>query len=90
MAPGAGETTRMLGSSTSEPIATWTYAPSRTTEYRSEPQIPQRVWFAVSSPQTSSVSAPWTTSSLSRSIPASGLNAEPVPARQFEQWQLRA
>ena len=43
-----------------------------------------------SSPQTRSVSAPSTTSTLSRSIPANGLNAEPVPARQFEQWQLPA
>jgi hypothetical protein len=34
---------RMLGSSTSVPSATWTKAPSSTTEYRSEPQIPQRV-----------------------------------------------
>ena len=33
---------RMLGSSTSVPSATWTKAPSRTTEYRSEPQIPQQ------------------------------------------------
>jgi hypothetical protein len=55
-----------------------------------EPQTPQRVWFSRSSPQTSSESAPWTTSSLSRSIPANGLNAEPVEARQFEQWQLPA
>ena len=52
--------------------------------------MPQRVWFPSSSPQTRSVSAPATTSSFSRSIPANGLKAEPVPARQFEQWQFAA
>jgi hypothetical protein len=30
------------------------------------------------------------TSSLSRSMPAKGLKAAPVLARQFEQWQLAA
>jgi hypothetical protein len=29
-------------------------------------------------------------SSFSRAIPANGLNAEPVDARQCEQWQLLA
>src|SRR5439155_9373535 len=81
---------RMLGSSASDPSATCTYSPSRTTEYRSDPQTPQRVWFASSSPQTSSLSAPSTTSSFDRSIPANGLKADPVPARQFEQWQFAA
>ena len=52
--------------------------------------MPQRVWLASSSPQTSSVSAPATTSSLPRSIPANGLKADPVEARQFEQWQFAA
>ena len=28
--------------------------------------------------------------SFSRSMPANGLNAEPVDARQFEQWQFAA
>jgi hypothetical protein len=28
--------------------------------------------------------------SFSRSMPANGLNAEPVARRQFEQWQLAA
>jgi hypothetical protein len=37
-----------------------------------------------------SVSAPWVIASRSRSMPANGLNAEPVDARQFEQWQLAA
>jgi hypothetical protein len=54
----------------------------------SDPQIPHRMWFASSVPHTSSVSAPSRISSLSRSIPANGLKAEPVDARQFEQWQL--
>jgi hypothetical protein len=35
-------------------------------------------------------SAPSVTSSLSRSIPALGLNVDPVAARQFEQWQFSA
>jgi hypothetical protein len=52
--------------------------------------MPQRVWFPSSSPHRSSVSPPSTTSSFSRSIPANALNAEPVEARQFEQWQLAA
>ena len=38
----------------------------------------------------SSPSAPATISSFSRSIPASGLNADPVTARQREQWQFHA
>jgi hypothetical protein len=29
-------------------------------------------------------------SSFARSIPAKGLNAEPVEARQLEQWQFAA
>jgi len=49
-----------------------------------------RVWFASSSPQTSSVSTPAVISSFSRSIPAKALNADPVDARQFEQWQFAA
>jgi hypothetical protein len=34
--------------------------------------------------------APLTSSSFARSIPPNGLNAEPVPARQREQWQFSA
>ena len=49
---------RMDGASTSEPIATCTYSPSRTTEKSSEPQTAQRVSFASSSPTISSWSAP--------------------------------
>jgi hypothetical protein len=33
------------------------------------------------------VSSPSVTRSLSRSMPAKALNAEPDPARQREQWQ---
>jgi hypothetical protein len=61
-----------------------------TTENNSEPHVPQRVWFPSGSPQTSSVSAPCVTTSFSRDTPAKGLNAEPVEARQFEQWQFSA
>src|SRR3954452_18104744 len=81
---------RIVGVSTSEPRATWTYAPSRTTEKRSDPHRAQRVLFSSGSPNTDSRSSPSETSSLSRSIPANGLNAEPVEARQFEQWQFTA
>ena len=38
---------RMLGASTSDPIATWTNAPSRTTEKRNEPHAPHRVSLSV-------------------------------------------
>jgi hypothetical protein len=37
-----------------------------------------------------SPSLPSVTTSFSRSIPANGLNADPVAARQREQWQFAA
>ena len=37
-----------------------------------------------------SLSAPLVMRSLSRAMPANGLNAEPVARRQFEQWQFAA
>src|SRR4249920_244822 len=80
----------MLGASTRDPIATCTYSPSRTTEKRNEPQAPHRVSFNSSSPYTRRLSRPSVTSSFSRSMPANALNAEPVAARQREQWQLAA
>src|SRR5690349_5535501 len=92
---GAFEPTKMCfvgcreGASRSDPYATWTRSDA-TTEKRSDPQIPHRVWLPSSSPQMSSVSAPLVIASCSRSIPPNGLNADPVPARQFEQWQLSA
>src|SRR5262249_56950338 len=73
---------RMLGSSTSDPSATWTYSPSRTTEYRSEPHVAQRVSLSSASPLISNVPSPERSSSFSRSIPANGLNRDPLPARQ--------
>jgi hypothetical protein len=57
----------------------------RTTEKSREPHTPQRVSFNLSSPTTSSASRPSVSSSFSRSMPANGLNAEPVAARQREQ-----
>jgi hypothetical protein len=48
------------------------------------------VSFRISSPKTLSRSSPWVTVSFSRSIPANALKAEPVAARQREQWQLAA
>jgi hypothetical protein len=81
---------RMLGASTSDPSATCTYSPSRTTEKSSEPQAAQCVSLRSSSPTISSESRPSTTSTFSRSMPANGLNADPVVRRQFEQWQLDA
>jgi hypothetical protein len=72
------------------PMATCTYAPSRTTEKRSEPQRAQRMSFSFSSPTTKSAPAPSVSSSCPRSIPAYGLKAEPVAARQREQWQFAA
>jgi len=36
------------------------------------------------------LSAPLASASLSRSIPANALKAEPVAARQREQWQFSA
>jgi hypothetical protein len=44
----------------------------------------------LSSPTIRSESRPSVISSFSRSMPANGLKAEPVVARQFEQWQLDA
>ena len=38
---------RMVGASTSDPMATCTNAPSRTTEKRKDPHAPQRVSFEV-------------------------------------------
>jgi hypothetical protein len=81
---------RIVGGSTSDPSATCTYSPSRTTEKSSEPQAPQRVSFESGSPWTSRPSAPSVSSSFSRSIPANALKAEPVAARQREQWQFIA
>ena len=43
---------RMLGASISEPIATCTYWPSRTTENRKQPHDRQRVSLASGSPNT--------------------------------------
>jgi hypothetical protein len=37
-----------------------------------------------------SLSPPLVMRSLSRSMPANGLKAEPVVCRQFEQWQFAA
>jgi hypothetical protein len=49
----------------------------------------QRMAHAASgSPSTSNDSPPFVTLSFSRSISPQGKNAEPVNARQFEQWQL--
>jgi hypothetical protein len=81
---------RMAGSSTSVPMATWTKAPSRTTEYSSEPQILQCVSLLLSSPKIIRPSLPLVTASFSRSMPANGLKAEPVVRRQLEQWQFAA
>jgi hypothetical protein len=47
-------------------------------------------WAASGSPITISDSAPFVTLSFSRSISPNGRNADPVAARQFEQWQLNA
>ena len=60
-------------------------APSRTTENSSEPHDAHRVSLRSSSPTTRSASDPVVNSSLSRSMPANGLNADPVAARQREQ-----
>ena len=78
------------GASFSEPSATCTRAPSCTTENISEPQTPQRVWLFSGSPTIISRSAPRVIPSCSRAMPANGLNAAPVDARQREQWQLLA
>jgi len=43
-----------------------------------------------SSPWIRSLSPPSATVSLPRSMPASGLTAEPVARRQLEQWQFMA
>jgi hypothetical protein len=80
----------MLGVSMSEPMPTCTYAPPRTTENRNAPHNAQRVSLRASSPTTRSLSAPSVTSSFSRSMPASDLKADPVEARQREQWQFHA
>jgi hypothetical protein len=48
------------------------------------------VLFASFSPKIMSSFAPLTIVSLPRSVPANGLNAEPVVRRQLEQWQLAA
>ena len=45
---------------------------------------------AVGSPLNISESSPFVTLSFSGSISPQGKNAEPVIARQFEQWQLNA
>src|SRR5262245_48878483 len=93
---GAFEPTKMCfvgrieGASTSDPSATCTYSPSRTTEKRSEPQAAHLVSLRVSSPTSRSPSPPCVSSRCSRSIPANGLNAEPVALRQREQWQFDA
>ena len=81
---------RTLGLSTREPSATWTYSPSRTTEKRSEPHVPQRVSFSSSEPWTRRLPASSSSWSLLRSIPANALKADPVAARQREQWQFAA
>ena len=76
---------RIVGASTSDPMATCTYSPSRTTEKRNDPQAPQRVSFRSSSPKTAISSSPSVIVSFSRSMPANGLKAEPVAARHSEQ-----
>ena len=76
---------RIEGASTSDPIATCTKAPSRTTEKSSEPQTPHRVWFAFSSPKINSLSRPVVIASFARSMPANALKAVPVAARHREQ-----
>jgi len=81
---------RMEGASTSEPMATCTKAPSRTTEKSSDPHTPHRVWFASSSPTIKSVSCPVVSASFVRSMPANALKADPVAARHREQWQFAA
>ena len=81
---------RMLGSSTSEPIATCTYSPPRTTEKSNEPHAAHRVSLRSSSPKTRRSAPPAVISSFPRSMPANALNAEPVAARQREQWQFAA
>jgi hypothetical protein len=79
------------GSSMSVPYGTRTYVPSRTVQYRSDPHSRQRAaWFASASPSTINEPAALVTVSLSRSISPQGKNAEPVSARQLEQWQLNA
>jgi hypothetical protein len=70
---------------TSEPIVTCAHLPSRTIEYRNEPQIPQRKSPASASPQTSSGASSRVTRSFTRSIPPIGLYAAPVAARHLEQ-----
>jgi hypothetical protein len=76
---------RMEGVSTSEPIATCTKAPSRTTEKSSYPQTTHRLLFAFSSPTIKSVSCPAVIASFFRSMPANVLKAVPVAARHREQ-----
>ena len=64
-------------------------APSRTTEKSSEPQVPHGVSFAsVADDQERSCAVGEL--QLSRSMPGNGLKAEPVAARQREQWQFAA
>ena len=76
---------RMEGASTSEPMATCTKAPSRTTEKSSDPQTPQRVSLSFSSPKIKSVPCPAVIASFLRSMPANALKAVPVAARHREQ-----
>ena len=88
---GALEPTKMCsvgwmeGASTSEPIATCTKAPSRTTEKSNDPQTPHRVLFSFSSPTIKSMSCPVVIASFFRSMPANALKAVPVAARHREQ-----
>ena len=57
---------------------------------RYEPHSLQRTSLPFSSPKTKKLSSPLVMSSLSRSMPANGLKADPVVRRQFEQWQFMA
>jgi hypothetical protein len=58
-------------------------------QYSREKHSPQRTaWLASGSPSTSNEPAPFVTLSFSGSISPQGKNADPVAARQFEQWQL--
>ena len=78
------------GSSTSEPIATCTYSPPRTTEKSNEPHAAQRVSLR-SRRRRQELGAAGRDLSFPRSMPANALNADPVVRRHCErQWQLTA
>jgi hypothetical protein len=80
----------MDGESRSAPRFTCTNSPSRTTEYRKLPQVPQCASWLPESPWMRSPAEPDSTRKFGRSMPANDLNADPVERRHCEQWQFRA